>query len=182
MPAFLKTKADEERWARAKARAKEEGHAEDWAYVTAIYKRMNGGKVAEFEERVAYGKEFLDWAKTQHFRSPKSHKDVKFQSLPEDEQKRIHRTWSRKQEHGGEDKHQEKMTGELLSWSKKHPNDRGFDERLVDEGLIERSRWNPHSYTPSEEGQKILDAERRKKKQASASMASRVATRWLRSH
>lgn len=46
MPAFLKTKEDEERWARAKKRAEEEGHAGDWAYVTGIYKRMNGGKVA----------------------------------------------------------------------------------------------------------------------------------------
>lgn len=138
-------------------------------------------RVAERENVLAYGKEFLEWAKTQKFRSPKTRRDVKFQSLPEDEQKLIHRNWERKREHGGEDKHREKMKSELLSWWGKHPNDRGPDERLVDEGLIERSRWNPHSYTPSEEGQKILDEERRKKKQASASMAVRVASRWLRS-
>jgi hypothetical protein len=46
MPAFVKTPEDERLWAKAKARAKEEGHAEDWAYVTGIFKKMKGGKVA----------------------------------------------------------------------------------------------------------------------------------------
>lgn len=45
MPAFLKTPHDEELWSKAKARAAEEGHHEDWAYVTGIYKRMKGGTV-----------------------------------------------------------------------------------------------------------------------------------------
>lgn len=31
---------NEEKWARAKKRAAEEGHAEDWAYVMSIYKKM----------------------------------------------------------------------------------------------------------------------------------------------
>jgi predicted RNA-binding Zn-ribbon protein involved in translation (DUF1610 family) len=31
---------DEEKWKRAKERAEEEGHAEDWEYVVGIYKRM----------------------------------------------------------------------------------------------------------------------------------------------
>ena len=46
MPAFVKTKRDEELWQKAKARAKEQGHEEDWAYITGIYKKMKGGKVA----------------------------------------------------------------------------------------------------------------------------------------
>lgn len=45
MPAFIKTPEDEKRWDRAKAKAEEAGHKEDWAYVTSIYKNMNGGKV-----------------------------------------------------------------------------------------------------------------------------------------
>ncbi len=31
---------DEEKWKRAKERAEEEGHAEDYEYITGIYKRM----------------------------------------------------------------------------------------------------------------------------------------------
>lgn len=46
MPAFVKTKKDEELWANARARAKEQGRDEEWAYVTGIYKSMKGGKVA----------------------------------------------------------------------------------------------------------------------------------------
>lgn len=33
---------DEEKWERAKELASEEGHAEDYAYITGIYKRMMG--------------------------------------------------------------------------------------------------------------------------------------------
>jgi hypothetical protein len=140
---------------------------------------MTGGKIAERETVLAYGKEFLDWAKTQKFRSPTTRRDVKFQSLPEDEQKRLHRQWSRKQEHGGEDKHREKMKSEMHSWWDKHPNERGFDERLVDEGLIERNprAREPGVYSPTDEGWEII-REKNKRKQA---MAVRVASRWLRS-
>jgi hypothetical protein len=53
MPAFVKTDKDEELWARAKERAKEQGRAKDWAYVTSIYKSMKGGKVGAMEARVA---------------------------------------------------------------------------------------------------------------------------------
>jgi hypothetical protein len=49
MPAFVKTKKQEELWARAKEQAAKAGHAEEWDYVTAIYKQMNGGKVALLE-------------------------------------------------------------------------------------------------------------------------------------
>lgn len=37
----VKTKEDERLWEKAKERAKEEGQAENWAYVMGIYKRMN---------------------------------------------------------------------------------------------------------------------------------------------
>jgi len=47
MPAFVKTKEDERLWSKAQEIAKEQGHTEDWAYVTGIYKKMKGGKVAE---------------------------------------------------------------------------------------------------------------------------------------
>jgi len=46
MPTFIKSKRDEVLWAKAKARAKEQGREGDWAYVTGIYKRMKGGKIA----------------------------------------------------------------------------------------------------------------------------------------
>lgn len=40
MPAFVKTKEDERLWEKAKARAKEEGQEENWAYTTGIFKKM----------------------------------------------------------------------------------------------------------------------------------------------
>lgn len=44
MPAsMVKTKRDEKRWADAKARAAEEGHAGNWAYVVSIYQQMRKG-------------------------------------------------------------------------------------------------------------------------------------------
>ena len=53
MPAFVKTPHDEELWSKAKASAKQQGKAEDWAYITGIFKKMKGGKVAS-EEVVAF--------------------------------------------------------------------------------------------------------------------------------
>ena len=53
MPAFVKTEKDEELWAKARERAKEQGRDKDWAYVTGIYKSMKGGKVGAMEARVA---------------------------------------------------------------------------------------------------------------------------------
>jgi len=50
MPSFIKTPADEKLWDRAKQLAEEQGHKEDWPYVTGIYKRMHGGKVAFSQE------------------------------------------------------------------------------------------------------------------------------------
>lgn len=47
MPAFIKSPADEKAWQVAKARAKEQGHDEDWPYVTAIWKSMRGKAAAE---------------------------------------------------------------------------------------------------------------------------------------
>lgn len=44
MPSFLKTPEDERLWQRAKEQAAEAGHAEDWPYVTGIWKRMKGKK------------------------------------------------------------------------------------------------------------------------------------------
>jgi hypothetical protein len=42
MPTSLvKTPRDERLWQKAKDRAEEEGHAENWAYIMGIYKRMN---------------------------------------------------------------------------------------------------------------------------------------------
>jgi hypothetical protein len=46
VPSFIRTEKDERLWPKAKARAKEEGKAKDWAYITGIYKKMHGGKVA----------------------------------------------------------------------------------------------------------------------------------------
>jgi hypothetical protein len=66
MPAFIKTKEDERLWQKAKKRAEEEGHKEDWAYITGIFKNIKGGKVAN---RVA-----LRW---------------KFAKLPEKAQKKV---------------------------------------------------------------------------------------------
>jgi hypothetical protein len=51
MPAFIKSKKDEEVWSRAKARAHDQyGAKEDnkfWATVNAIYQRMRGHKEAQ---------------------------------------------------------------------------------------------------------------------------------------
>ena len=46
MPAFVKTPEDERLWAKAKGLAEDQGHKEDWAYITGIFKKMKGGKVA----------------------------------------------------------------------------------------------------------------------------------------
>lgn len=40
MPGFIKTPEDERLWTKAKALAAEQGHKEDWAYITGIWKRM----------------------------------------------------------------------------------------------------------------------------------------------
>lgn len=53
MPAFIKNKEDEKRWERAKAQAEEAGHKENWAYITSIYKAMNGGKVGSLQRIIA---------------------------------------------------------------------------------------------------------------------------------
>jgi len=56
MPGFIKTKQDEKDWEKAKEIAAESGHKEDWPYITGIYKKMHGGKVAAegaSSERVA---------------------------------------------------------------------------------------------------------------------------------
>ena len=42
MPGFIKTKEDERLWQKAKSRAEEEGHKEDWPYITGIWKKMKG--------------------------------------------------------------------------------------------------------------------------------------------
>lgn len=47
MPGFIKTKRDEELWDKAKERAAEEGKKDNYAYITGIYKKMKGGKVAD---------------------------------------------------------------------------------------------------------------------------------------
>lgn len=46
MPAFIKTKEEERLWAKAQEVAAKSGHKEDWPYITGIYKKMHGGKVA----------------------------------------------------------------------------------------------------------------------------------------
>jgi len=46
MPGFIKSKEDERLWQKAKDIAAESGHKEDWPYVTGVYKKMHGGKVA----------------------------------------------------------------------------------------------------------------------------------------
>jgi DNA-binding ferritin-like protein len=47
MPAFVKTPEDERLWAKAKSLAEEQGQKENWAYVTGIFRKMKGGKVAD---------------------------------------------------------------------------------------------------------------------------------------
>jgi len=42
VPSFLKTKKDEDMWAKAKAFAEESGHKDDWPYITGIWKQMQG--------------------------------------------------------------------------------------------------------------------------------------------
>lgn len=59
MPTFIKTKKDEARWEKAKALAKDQGQAENWAYITGIYKRMNGGKVADLALRYLFDQDRL---------------------------------------------------------------------------------------------------------------------------
>jgi hypothetical protein len=44
---------DEEKWAEAKKQAAEEGHAENYAYISAIYKQMaHLGKAADYRDSV----------------------------------------------------------------------------------------------------------------------------------
>lgn len=40
----VKTPADEKKWQKAKARAKEQGKADNYAYIMGIYKSMNPDK------------------------------------------------------------------------------------------------------------------------------------------
>ncbi len=39
MPSWV---VDHDIWEKAKKKAAEEGHAEDWDYITALYKKMGG--------------------------------------------------------------------------------------------------------------------------------------------
>jgi hypothetical protein len=184
VPAFLKTKADEARWDRAKEQAEKAGQAENWAYVTAIYKSMNGGKVAVPLERLAYGKEFLDWTESQTFRNPKTRRTVKFPSLPAAEQARVHRSWSSKKDHGGEEPHREKMHGQLLKWWDQHPNQRSSTrppEELLDDELVEPTAGTDGRkvYSPSDKGWEVIRAENKRRREQAKTSASRVASRWL---
>jgi len=49
----VKTPADEEKWQKAKARAKEQGKAENYAYIMSIYKSMNKERFKASASRVA---------------------------------------------------------------------------------------------------------------------------------
>lgn len=54
MPSNLvKTKKDEKYWNRAKEKAEEAGHKDNWAYVVSIYKRMRGSSLNRFQ-KIAY--------------------------------------------------------------------------------------------------------------------------------
>ena len=61
MPSFVKTKKDEELWSKAKDRAKDAGKEDNWAYVTGIFKKMKGDKLARMsrEERRMRAKKAL---------------------------------------------------------------------------------------------------------------------------
>jgi hypothetical protein len=51
MPAnAVKTKADEKKWSRAKKKAEEQGHKDDYAYIMSIYQNMKGGKNSKSEK------------------------------------------------------------------------------------------------------------------------------------
>lgn len=175
MPAFVKTKQDEERWSRAKQIARDEGRAEDWSYVTGIYKRMSGGKVAGLH--LAYGKEFLDWASGRKFRNPKTRKDVKFDSLPPDEKKKVHSMWSRgKKQKAERDTHTpEKVEKDLLEFAKN-------TDGKVPDSLIGTPYVRPHGemvdgkrtvkYHLTDEGEELVSRK-------SKTSARRVASRWL---
>ena len=49
---------DEEKWKKAKERAAEEGHAEDWPYVVGIYKRM--ARTGEYKPKFSRERERKD--------------------------------------------------------------------------------------------------------------------------
>lgn len=50
MPSHI---TNEDRWQRAKVKAEEAGHKEEWPYVMSIYLKMNGGKVASLQRIIA---------------------------------------------------------------------------------------------------------------------------------
>jgi hypothetical protein len=49
----VKTPAEEKKWDKAKALAKEQGHGGDYAYIMGIFKKMNPNRFKEAGERVA---------------------------------------------------------------------------------------------------------------------------------
>ncbi len=55
MPANIVKPGQERYWERAKKRAAEEGHAEDWAYITGIFKKMTLNKSFVIFPRMAEG-------------------------------------------------------------------------------------------------------------------------------
>lgn len=177
MPAFVKTKEQEELWARAKEQAAKAGHAEEWDYVTAIYKQMNGGKVAVLETRTAYGKAFLDWAHGRKFLSPKSNKEVEFESLPADKQKQVHDEWAHSQKKTPQAPRDSKKIEELESWAKD-------PSRKPPDSLLGSPYIRPHAeivdgkrkvrYHLTDQGDAVL-ARRQKRSGA----ISRVAARWI---
>ena len=53
MPGAVKTKKDEKLWQRAKDKAEDAGHKENWSYVMSIYQKMKNGSLNRFD-RIAY--------------------------------------------------------------------------------------------------------------------------------
>ncbi len=127
--------------------------------------------------RVAYGKEFLDWASGQKFRNPKTRKDVKFDSLPPDEKKKVHSMWSRgKKQKAERDTHTpEKVEKDLLEFAKN-------TDGKVPDSLIGTPYVRSHGemvdgrrtvkYHLTDEGEELVARK-------SKTSARRVASRWL---
>jgi len=71
MPAFIKTPAQERLWEKAKGLAEEAGHKEDWPYITGIYKKLHGGKVALQSKSVADLENYNHPLTSRHFMETK---------------------------------------------------------------------------------------------------------------
>jgi len=128
-------------------------------------------EAGKLDKKATYSPDFLKSVEGRKFRNPRTRRDVRFRSLPPEEQELIHRRWKKQQEHGGEGPYREKMRQDLVEWYHTPPRERErvpgdlLDAELVRRDVREDRGRQFYTYGPTEEGWKVLREHASAKKQ-----------------